>query len=68
MGEETRARFQRIKFAWASILKAEYSMEGFKAAAWLDQVCSKVIGKLGFPGGSVVKNPPGNAEAKGDTV
>ena len=43
-------------------------MEGFKAAAWLDQVCSKVIGKLGFPGGSVVKNPPGNAEAKGDTV
>ena len=37
-------------------------MEGFKAAAWLDQVCSKVIGKLGFPGGSVVKNLPSKQE------
>ena len=43
-------------------------MEGFKAGARLDQICNKVIDKLGFPGGSVVKNPPANAGAEGDTV
>ena len=29
---------------------------------------SKTIPKIGFPGGLVVKNPPANAGASGDTV